>query len=81
MMKTLNIKLTDEVVCYETGNSQFFGFRASWVLQAMGHMNVRVLDGGLQRWISEKKPVVSSPGESNGNYGYKLNPSKVKNFD
>ena len=40
IMKRLNIKKTDHVVCYEAGGMQFFGFRAAWMLQAMGHPNV-----------------------------------------
>ena len=30
-MKRLNVKLTDRVVCYDTGAMQFFGYRAAWM--------------------------------------------------
>ena len=36
-MKRLNVKLSDTVVCYDTGVTQFFGCRAAWMLKAMGH--------------------------------------------
>ena len=39
-MKRLNVKLSDHLVCYDTGAMQFFGYRAAWMLQAMGHPNV-----------------------------------------
>ena len=54
-MKILNIKLSDKVVCYDTGDSQFFGYRAAWMFQVMSHSNVFVLDGGLKKWQSENK--------------------------
>ena len=34
-MKVLNIKLTDRIICYDTGDMQFFGYRAAWMFQAM----------------------------------------------
>lgn len=56
----------------------FFGYRAAWMLQAMGHCSVQVLDGGFVKWVKENKeceagesptPTGGAPG---GFYGYSL---------
>lgn len=46
-MKRLNIKLTDKVVCYETGGMGLFSYRVAWMFEAMGHKDVHVLNGGF----------------------------------
>ena len=56
----LNIKLSDRVVLYDTAAAQFFGHRTAWMLKAMGHQNVHVLDGGLSKWIAEGGEVEST---------------------
>jgi len=30
-MKVLNDKLSDRIICYDTGDMQFFGYRAAWM--------------------------------------------------
>jgi len=79
-MKRLNVKLTDTVVCYDTGAMGFFAHRAAWMIHAMGHPDVRVLDGGFAKWVKEGKPV-GGKDEGAGDFGYKLNPDRIKNFD
>ena len=59
-MKALNIKLSDRVICYETSDRQFYGYRVAWMLETMGHPNVRVLDGGFSKWVLENKPCQST---------------------
>lgn len=49
-MKVLGVKMSDHVICYDTGAMQFFGYRAAWMFKAMGHPNVQVLDGGFPKW-------------------------------
>ena len=43
-MKTLNVSKAHTVVVYETGGG-WFANRAAFMFRAMGHPNVRVLDG------------------------------------
>ena len=59
-MKVLGVKMSDHVICYDTSNMQFFGYRAAWMFQAMGHPNVSVLDGGFPKWVYENYPVEST---------------------
>lgn len=59
-MGELGIGQTDAIVVYDTT-----GIRASarvwWMFRAMGARDVRVLDGGLPKWLSEGRPVGSGP--------------------
>ena len=48
----------------------------------MGHPNVRVLAGGWPKWTAEGRPIDSLypiiGNANNGNFGYKLDPQKIK---
>jgi thiosulfate/3-mercaptopyruvate sulfurtransferase len=48
----------DTVVLYDSG-SWVAAPRAWWMFLAFGHTNVRVLDGGLKKWVAEGRPVES----------------------
>lgn len=53
-MGELGIGDGDRVVCYD-GAGLFSAARAWWMLRAMGHANVAVLDGGFPKWLAEKR--------------------------
>lgn len=59
-MGSLGIADDDAIVVYDT-----VGIRASarawWMFRAMGVRDVRVLDGGLPKWLAEGRPVDSGP--------------------
>lgn len=59
-MGGLGIADTDRIVVYDT-----LGIRASarawWMFHVMGARDVRVLDGGLPKWLTEGRPVESGP--------------------
>ena len=59
-MKVLGIKMSDTVVCYDTGDDQLFGYRGAWILQAFGHPKSLVLDGGFKKWKYENLPLETS---------------------
>jgi thiosulfate/3-mercaptopyruvate sulfurtransferase len=46
------------VVAYSTGN-HWWATRLWWTLRVFGHERVAVLDGGLQKWQAEGRPVES----------------------
>jgi thiosulfate/3-mercaptopyruvate sulfurtransferase len=54
----LGISNADTVVLYDAG-SWVAAPRAWWMFLAFGHANVRVLDGGLKKWVAEGRPVAS----------------------
>jgi thiosulfate/3-mercaptopyruvate sulfurtransferase len=52
----LGIRNADTVVVYDSG-SWVAAPRAWWMFLAFGHDKVRVLDGGLKKWMAEGHPV------------------------
>jgi len=53
----------DLIVVYD-GAGAYSSPRAWWMLRAMGHRNVFVLDGGLPKWRREGQPWESVPVRS-----------------
>ena len=58
-MRRLGIGDSDFVVFYD-GAGIYSAPRALWMMRAMGHERAAVLDGGLPKWLREKRPVDSS---------------------
>jgi thiosulfate/3-mercaptopyruvate sulfurtransferase len=58
----LGVSNADTVVVYDAGG-WVAGPRAWWMFLAFGHANVRVLDGGLQKWRAEGRPVESGEAD------------------
>ncbi len=52
----LGISNSDTVVIYDAGG-WVAAPRAWWMFLSFGHANVRVLDGGLKKWLAEGRPV------------------------
>ena len=48
----------DQVVCYDAGNGAMAA-RLGWMLRWIGHEAAAVLDGGLAKWLAEKRPVTA----------------------
>ncbi len=59
-MAALGVSQTKPIVVYDT-----HGFasaaRAFWMLRAFGHDRVRILDGGLPRWVREGRATEAGP--------------------
>jgi thiosulfate/3-mercaptopyruvate sulfurtransferase len=63
----LGISSGDTVVAYDSGG-WVAAPRAWWMFQSFGYSNVRVLDGGLKKWLREGRPthsgkVTAKPGK------------------
>jgi len=54
----LGISETDRIAVYDQ-QGLFSAARVWWAFRVMGAVNVRVLDGGLPKWVREKRPVES----------------------
>ena len=73
-MGELGLTADDPIVVYDT-----VGIRSSarvwWMLRTMGARDVRVLDGGLPKWLSEGRPVESGPSLPVDAFGFIPSPS------
>jgi thiosulfate/3-mercaptopyruvate sulfurtransferase len=77
-VSALGISSDDTVVAYDSG-SWVAAPRAWWMFMSFGHPDVKVLDGGLQKWTAEGRSVASGvvapkPGKFHG----RLDPSFVR---
>jgi len=57
-VSALGISSGDTVVAYDSG-AWVAAPRACWMFLSFGHRNVKVLDGGLQKWLREGRPTHS----------------------
>ena len=48
--------------------------RAAWMFRYYGAKNVRILNGGLKKWIQEGRPTVSGQQEKNEGSDYSYAP-------
>ncbi len=61
-MRAMGLGDGNRVVVYDsTGVSA--AARVWWMFRVFGHADVAVLDGGLQKWLAEERPVTGAPGE------------------
>ncbi|HEX8568572.1 MAG TPA: 3-mercaptopyruvate sulfurtransferase [Caulobacteraceae bacterium] len=56
----MGISDRNSIVLYD-GAGVFSAPRAWWMFRAMGHQEVRVLDGGFPKWRAEHRPLESGP--------------------
>ncbi|KAG0172687.1 hypothetical protein DFQ28_009665 [Apophysomyces sp. BC1034] len=59
-VEKLGISDQDQVVVYDSAGL-FSACRVYWTFKAFGHKQVSVLNGGLPKWIREKRPIESGP--------------------
>jgi thiosulfate/3-mercaptopyruvate sulfurtransferase len=70
----------DAVVVYD-GSGIFSAPRVWWTLKAMGHQNVKVLDGGFPKWKREGRAVESGPAKPKSeSFTATLQPAMVRDF-
>jgi thiosulfate/3-mercaptopyruvate sulfurtransferase len=55
-VRRMGVQPSSRVVVYDTPGL-FSAPRVWWMFRAMGHENVAVLDGGLNKWIAEARPL------------------------
>jgi len=80
-VRRLGVEPDSLVVVYDT-QGLFSSPRVWWNFRVMGHDNVRVLDGGLGKWIAEGRPVeMGWPQKPHGEFKAHFDPSLVRTLD
>ena len=82
-MRAMRVRKDDTIVCYDHVG-MFSVARCAWMLRYFGVQDVRIMNGGLQKWISEGRPVFKGPyrvGEglpADGDYSFApVDPGRV----
>ena len=76
----LGIDNDTQVVVYDS-NLFMASARVWWMFRTFGHNNVRVLNGGLQRWKMEGRPVTDEmPAIITKKFNAHFNPERVRTF-
>ncbi len=83
MVGAMGIGADDEVVIYDQTGITFAAARAWWMFRAMGHTNVRVLNGGLPAWSMAGLPLEDGAPDVPVAQTYlpKFRPALVRDFD
>jgi thiosulfate/3-mercaptopyruvate sulfurtransferase len=77
-VSALGISSDDTVVAYDSG-AWVAAPRAWWMFLSFGHSDVKVLDGGLRKWLSEGRPTESGQVTPRaGKFQAKLDPDFVR---
>ena len=80
MLKKFGISNRDHIIVYDD-SYQYSACRLWFALKYFGHEKVSVLNGGLQKWLKEKKPVTQKIDkiEQTDNYQISENNNWIKN--
>lgn len=71
----------ETVVVYD-GAGLFSAPRAWWTLKAMGHRDVKVLDGGFPKWKREGRAIETGPAQPRAKFFTAImKPALVRDFD
>jgi len=76
----LGVSSDSLVVIYDAGG-WVAAPRAWWMFLSFGHPNVRILDGGLQKWRAEGRPLQAGPvSPQRGQFTARLDPTHVRSL-
>lgn len=77
----LGIGSNETVIVYD-GAGIFSAPRVWWMLKAMGHGDVKVLDGGLPKWVREGRALESGAATPAGKtFAADMQPGIIRSFD
>jgi thiosulfate/3-mercaptopyruvate sulfurtransferase len=78
--RRLGVEAGSRVVVYDS-QGLFSAPRVWWMFRVMGHEDVRVLDGGLPKWIAEARPLEAGwPLRPHGEFKARLDAGLVRDF-
>jgi thiosulfate/3-mercaptopyruvate sulfurtransferase len=80
-MMLLGLNDSDDIVVYDGSGVNLSAPRVWWTFRTFGHRRVAVLDGGMQKWHREKRPIERGviqlpPGHFTG----RLDPASVRDL-
>lgn len=77
----LGISNSTEVVVYDQHNGSLAA-RAWWMLRWLGHDNVRLLNGGVDRWVAQSHPLAKgSESAGPGVFEARVRPERILKTD
>ncbi|MGX7741302.1 3-mercaptopyruvate sulfurtransferase [Rhodopseudomonas parapalustris] len=80
-VEALGISSGDTVVAYDAGG-WVAAPRAWWMFLSFGHADIRILEGGLKKWMAEGRPTeAGKPTIVPGRFSAKLDSSFVRSRD
>jgi len=78
VVRKLGISNDDTIVVYDNSDVRSAA-RVWWNFRVMGHENVFVLNGGLQKWLAEGRPVTDAKTErAPGTFRATLKPARLR---
>jgi thiosulfate/3-mercaptopyruvate sulfurtransferase len=81
LFRAAGVNSNSQVVVYDDQGSRFAA-RVFYVLEFFGHSHVQVLNGGLKKWQSERRPLTTdSPGIAAGDFKPQANPAIIATSD
>jgi thiosulfate/3-mercaptopyruvate sulfurtransferase len=80
-MAALGIRNSDDIVVYDGSGVNLSAPRVWWMLRAFGHDRAAVLDGGIEKWRREGRPIEAGAVRlGGGHYTARLRESAVRDL-
>jgi thiosulfate/3-mercaptopyruvate sulfurtransferase len=80
-MRLLGVNSSDDIVVYDGSGVNLSAARVWWTFRTFGHARVAVLDGGMQKWRRENRPIeLGRIGLPPGQFTARLNPAVVRDL-
>lgn len=79
-VKALGVNTDSTVVLYQEGKSVTKATWGAWVFKLYGFKDVRILDGGLNKWTADGNPttLAATPAKKTGNFAVKGASTKLR---
>src|SRR5437868_13505884 len=79
-MGRLGISNTTSVILYGDRNNWFAAY-AYWYLKTYGHEDVRILDGGRQKWVDEGRELTTeAPQMTRASYSARARDESIRTY-
>jgi thiosulfate/3-mercaptopyruvate sulfurtransferase len=80
-MMLLGLNQSDEIVVYDGSGVNFSAPRVWWTFRTFGHRRAAVLDGGMQKWRRENRPIERGVFQlPRGHFTARLDPGSIRDL-